>query len=186
MESMDVQQVRRTLTRVGVVLSSDNTFPPVTLVLAGGAAGMLGGLLSTSRVTIDCAVMWSDAGDAWDRLERAAVQVASELRLMDSWLNRKCRIFAGNLALDWWDRCEPVGIFGVLTVKRISRLDLLASKIVSAPRRPQDLKDIVSMAPTESELDLLEQHIDRVESEDLDRTSFEKQRKIIGTLRGVK
>lgn len=182
---MNVQLMRQALDRIGAVLAAQEGFPSVTLVLAGGAAGMLGELLPTSRVTIDCDVIWSDAQDVWMRIEEATRNVAQELELSPEWLNRKCAIFGFNLALGWLDRCEDVGTFGPLHLRRISRFDLIALKLVSAPKRPQDLKDIISMSPTAEELELLEAHIDRVESEDLDRASFERHRGIIERLRGM-
>lgn len=92
-------------------------------------------------------------------------------------------MFGFNLALGWHDRCEEVGKFSPLNVTRISRLDLLAMKLVSAAKRLQDITDLDSMKPTGSELDFLEAHLDRLEREDLDRQTFDRQRSILAGFR---
>ncbi|MBL8885229.1 MAG: hypothetical protein JNK16_01100 [Phycisphaerales bacterium] len=181
---MNVQLMRDALTRVGALLAGDSEAEASTLVLTGAAAGMFGGILPDVRVTTDCDVIWVDVDARWARIEESAKQVAADLGLAPDWLNRASKIFLFNLALGWFDRCELVGDFGPLHVLRLSRFDLMAAKIVSAPRRSQDFSDLNAMRPTGAELDLLEEHLDRLETEDLDRQSFDRHRQILAGLRG--
>jgi hypothetical protein len=67
---------------------------------------------------------------------------------------------------------------------RISRMDLIASKVMSSPKRPHDLEDLRDLKATNEELDFVEQHIDRLEAEDLDRREFSDQRAVLRSLRG--
>lgn len=157
----------------------------VRILVVGGTAGLLGGLLRGSRTTGDCDVMAVRPEGAWPDVERAAAAVAKEMKLPENWLNTNCRAFAWSMPLGWEGRCEPVGDFGLLEVWRASRIDLIASKIVAAPKRPQDIEDVRDMRPTADELDFVQEHIDRLERESLDAdASFDAQRAIVDVLRG--
>ncbi len=101
-------------------------------------------------------------------------------------LNRECTVFAWCLALGWRERTVVVGDFGPLRVCRLSRLDLMAMKIVGAPRRPQDYTDVADMRPTAADLDWLDAHLDRLASEHLGGEEFEQQRVLVASLRSVK
>lgn len=154
---------------------------PVRLrvIVAGGVAGLLGGMLSAARTTGDVDVIWAGTDVEWRAIERAAALVAAELSLPPRWFNRDCAQFEWCLPLGWKSRCVDVGVFGPLEVTRISRLDLLAAKLVSSPKRPQDLLDIREIAPSREEIAFLHEHLDRLESEHLGGETFERQRQIL-------
>lgn len=71
------------------------------------------------------------------------------------------------------------------TTQRLSRIDLIATKVFSAPRRPQDLADLRDINPTPEELDWVLRHLDRLEAEDLDRQTFDDQRAVVAGMRGA-
>ncbi len=153
------------------------------MVVAGGSAGLLAGVLARSRVTGDCDVMWSGGEGDWAQLTEAAGRAAAELGLPAMWLNRDCSMYAWCLPIAWESRCERVGVFGALDVWRLSRLDLVASKVMSSPKRPHDVEDLRAMRPSGEELDFAESNIDRLESEHLDGAEFADQRAVVRALR---
>ena len=151
-------------------------------MLAGGSAGLLAGLLANARTTADCDVIWTDSTE-WELMERSAREIAAEQGLPDRWLNRDCAVYAWSLPLGWLDRCEKVRTFGAFEVMRLARIALIASKVFGAPLRPQDMQDLRAIAPTASELDVVEAHLDRLASEHLDGDEFASQREVLRTLR---
>lgn len=128
--------------------------------------------------------MWQGDDTSWNEVSEAAKEVAHSLKLPETWLNRDCSMYAWCLPLGWQSRCESVETFGPLEVTRIARIDLIAAKIMGAPKRPQDLEDLRDMNPAPAELDFVKEHIDRLESEDLDGRDFADQRGILKVLRG--
>ena len=156
----------------------------VRIVLAGGVAGLFAGLLSAARTTTDCDVMAVESEADWHILAACAAEVADTLGLAPTWLSRDCAAFARALPLGWRQRTEAVGEFGLLRVERPSRFDLLGSKLLGAPRRPQDLEDLVRIAPTGEELAALHDHLDRAAREDLSGTTFDAQRAVLRALVG--
>jgi hypothetical protein len=93
-------------------------------------------------------------------------------------------MYAWALRLGWRQRCEPVGTYGPLVVLRLSRIDLIATKVIGAPKRPQDVEDLIQIQPTADELRIVAEHVDRLEAEDLDRRSFDDQRAILRAIGG--
>lgn len=169
--------------RTGDVLAQREVAGPIRLVIAGVVAGLLSGSLRASRITADFDVLWHDHPDLWQSVVSAAAEIAAELDLPPTWFNKDCSIDLDSFPLGWADRVEPVGQFGPLDVHRVSRFDLIASKVVSSPRRPQDLADLHDLAPTSSELDRVSEHLDRLASEHLDGHDYPAQRAIIQSLR---
>ncbi len=186
MQRLDSQLALRALRAVGTELASSVPARPARVVIAGGVAGLLGGWLSGARTTGDCDVISARPEEGWPAIESAAHVVALQLGLPSTWLNRDCSSFAWCLPLGWADRAEPVGQFGPLEVARLSRFDLIASKVMGAPKRPQDLEDLRALSPTPDELDRIVRHLDRLNAEHLgggggDR--FDEQRLIVGVFR---
>lgn len=138
---------------------------PITLYLVGGVAGRLTELLPPSRTTGDCDVMVIDPGQAWEQVKQAAKTAGEEVGLKEDWLNDECKMYAWQMPLGWQGRCEELGQFGPLKVMALSRQDLIASKVIGAPKRIQDRTDLQELKPTDAELDFVEQHLRRVEAE---------------------
>lgn len=167
----------------GLVLAKRGVRGPVNIVLAGGVAGLLGGLLDERRTTGDCDVLDIDGEEHWAPLSEAAAEVAISMGLPATWLNRDCQQYAWCFPLGWKSRTEEVGRFGPLHVRRVARFDLMASKVVASPKRPQDVLDVMAMGPTPEELDAIEQHLDRLSAEDLNGFDHAPQRAVLQALR---
>jgi hypothetical protein len=157
--------------------------PPATIVLAGASAAILGHLLGRGRSTTDCDVMRAEPEEAWAPLAKAAAVVGRRLGLRADWLSRDCQMYAWSLPLGWRERCEHVAKLGALDVWRLSRLDLICAKIMSAPRRPQDMEDLRAMEPEASDLEFATANLDRLSAESLDNEGFDDQRRVIADLR---
>jgi len=178
-------QLEQALRTTGVHFDALGIEVVVRLYLVGGSAGLLSGLLPAARTTGDVDVSAVEPDDCWEVVSRAAARAAKELDLPETWLNDKCRIYGWSLPLGWKGRCHRVDRFGPLDVWAIDRQDFIAAKVVSAPRRPQDLEDLRAVGPTAEELLFAEEHIDRIEREHLDPdASFEDARAILQALRG--
>jgi hypothetical protein len=83
-DSMNTSTVENALRRLGEVLSYDLD---IEILLVGGAAGMVTGVLSSTRTTLDCDVMVYNPPEAMSAVESAAQEVATELELPSNWLN---------------------------------------------------------------------------------------------------
>jgi len=183
--TLKASQLERALRATGLQLAGGGADRRIRLYVVGGSAGLLGGLLSEARMTGDVDVTAVEPHDLWGEVCQAAKETAKELDLPESWLNDECRIYAWKLPLGWRDRCRRTHTFGRLEVWVLDRRDFIGVKVVSAPRRPQDLEDVRAVRPTEKELDFAEEHIDRLEQEHLDPDhSFEEARAIVRALRG--
>lgn len=178
-QSAALEAIRET----GSVLAKQGSKGPFEIVLTGGVAGLLGGLLDARRTTGDCDVLDIDQEAHWRPLSEAAIEVARSMGLPPTWLNRDCQQYAWCFPLGWKGRTEPVGRFGPLDVRRVGRFDLMASKVVAGPKRPQDVLDVMAMRPTPDELKAIDQHLDRLSAEHLDGFDYAPQRAILQALR---
>jgi len=123
--------------------------------------------------------------DCWEGVESAAEEVADELGLPRGWLNRRCEMFAWTLPLGWKARCGRALVLGPLEVWLIARRDFIAARVVSAPRRPADVEDLLYVRPTADELAWAERHIDRLDMEHPDPDyPFDDVRSVLKALRG--
>lgn len=184
--ALDADQLDQALRATGGRLAADGVTGVVRLFLVGGSAGLLSGWLSGARSTGDVDVTLAEPVEEWETVIRAAAEVAEELGLPATWLNDKCRMYAWCLPLGWKGRSESLRTYGPLEVWRINRRDFIAAKVISAPRRPQDLEDLIAVKPTAEELDFTDEHLGRLERESLDPgQSFDDARAIVESLRGV-
>lgn len=172
----------KALRKTGDRLPSD--MQPLTLYLVGGVAGMLMKLLPPSRTTGDCDVMVIDPGQAWEQVKEAAKTTGDEMGLKADWLNDDCRMYAWQMPLGWQGRCKELVQFGPLKVMTLSRQDLIASKVMGAPKRIQDRTDLQELKPTAAELDFVEEHLHRVAS-DTEPGHCDAQMKIVSRMRNA-
>lgn len=125
----------------------------IELLLVGGAAGMLTGLLSPARTTHDCDVMVYAPPQAWHAVETAARLAARKLHLGSSWLNSDAQLLHRRLPVAWKSRRITVGRFGSraagLLVHAIGRPDFIAMKFIAG--RVQDREDLASLRITAAE-----------------------------------
>lgn len=134
---MDTPHIESALTRLGETLPEDLH---TEILLVGGAAAMLTGLLPASRTTIDCDVMHCRPDGQLREIERAAEAIAPDLGLPERWLNSDVRLRVDALPDGWSERKVYVGCYGPLLVHAISRSDFIAMKVLAG--RPQDLEDL--------------------------------------------
>lgn len=132
--------IERALERLGAVA---DVATECELLVVGGAAGMLTGVLPAARTTTDCDVMVYLPPSAMGTIERAAGRVAEELGLAANWLNSDVQLRLDTLPDGWRDRRVWIGQFGRLRVFAASRIDLAAMKVVAG--RTQDLEDLAAM-----------------------------------------
>ena len=128
----------------------------ITLLVVGGAAGMLTGLLDADRTTTDCDVMLYDPPGARELVDSIAAEVAADLGLSERWLNSGGMPWADAMPGGWKDRLETVLVRGPLIVRAVSRLDLIALKLMAG--RPQDIEDLETMAMNADEIAVLRAH----------------------------
>ena len=148
------------LQRVGESLAQhkpSSTGQPIELLLVGGAAGLLTGLLPSSRTTLDCDVMVYAPANAWHIVEQAAHIVGRELGLPTSWLNSVAQMRIDSLPNGWRERRILIGEFGRLHVWAVSRIDLIAMKFIA--HRAQDLEDLVALHVTAEDIALVERFV---------------------------
>jgi hypothetical protein len=122
---------------------------PVEMVLIGGAAGMLTGQLSKTRVTTDCDVIRWVPDQSQHAVLSVAKEMAREKGLPEDWINAQAMVL--DILPDGWHvRKVHIDTFGSLCVSCISRQDLLATKFYAG--HPRDVEDISSMSPSADEL----------------------------------
>lgn len=129
----------------------------VELLLVGGAAGMLTGVLPPSRTTTDCDVMMYVPASAMGAVELAAENVAQELGLRSTWLNSDVQLRIDALPSNWERRRVLIGTFGRLRIFAASRPDLIAMKVIAG--RVQDLEDLEAMRVRVDDVSFVRNHL---------------------------
>lgn len=153
----------------------------VEILVVGGAAGMLTGMLPPARTTFDCDVMVFVPAQAWHAVEQAGRRVAKELRLSPTWLNGEAgELFGYRLPGGWEDRRRVIGHYGRLTVYAVGRADLIAMKVVAG--RPQDREDLEQLRPTAAELEFVGAYLDGLVARGADARLIEDARVLLDSL----
>jgi hypothetical protein len=121
------------------------------VIIGGAALGLLGII---SRETRDCDVLFPALSDA---IREASRDFAGSYRrqghdLVDDWLNDKPSSLIDVLLHGWRDHLRSVFEGRVVTLKTLSRADLLRSKLFALCDRALDLQDCIELAPTNEEL----------------------------------
>lgn len=169
--------VERAMRRLGEALAAD---VDIELLLVGGAAGMLTGLLARDRVTTDCDVMVVVPAEASIRLELAAATVGAELGLSPSWLNREVQIRIDALPDGWRERRVSVGTFGPVRVYAASRPDLIAMKILAG--RDQDIEDVLAMRLRSDDVEFVLRYLDAMSRGGSSPRQIEDARRLLDVL----
>lgn len=154
-QRMNTSTVESALHRLGAVLVY---YQDIEIILVGGAAGMVTGVLSASRTTTDCDVMVYVPPAAMSVVERAAEVVATELGLPVRWLNSDVQLRRDALPDGWEKRRVFVGVYGRLRVSAVSRPDLIAMKVLAG--RAQDIEDLRAMRIRSDELAFVREYLD--------------------------
>lgn len=154
-DPMDTTTVERALRRMA---DAFDFHMDVEVLLVGGAAGMLTGVLEAGRTTVDCDVMLSAPPGAAVRLEEVARSIAPGEGLPATWLNDDASLVRWKLPEGWRERRVPVLERGRLRVFAASRVDLIALKALAG--RDQDIEDLRTMRVTAQDAAFVRTHLD--------------------------
>ena len=174
---MNTTVIERALEKLGERFSYHTE---VELLLVGGAAGMLTGLLPPARTTTDCDVMAYVPEDAMGAVENAAEQVAKELGLAATWLNSNVQLRRDALPDDWQTRRVWIGTWGQLRVFAVSRFDLIAMKVLAG--RAQDLEDIRSMKLRRDDVEFVRRYLDGLPAKGTTPEQMAEAREVLQSL----
>ncbi len=174
---MNTTTVEHALERLGERLAYHRE---VELLLVGGAAGMLTGLLPRTRTTTDCDVMSYIPESAMTAVEAAAEQVAEQLGLASTWLNSNVQLRRDALPDGWETRRVWIGTWGELRVFAVSRVDLIAMKVLAG--RAQDLEDIRSMRPRADDVEFVSRYLDGLPAKGTSPEQIAEAREVLESL----
>jgi hypothetical protein len=92
--------------------------------------------------------------DLSDELKQASFEVAKKLQIGQDWLNNQVHPLGKRLGKDWKLKCQCVYQGKAITLKSISRQDLINSKFhATIERTGKDYTDILWLKPTLEELE---------------------------------
>jgi len=143
-------QLRRALAALAALLPADK---PAEMILIGGGAGMLSGLLPDGRQTVDLDVMEVTPPEILDLCCYHAPSVAEELGISPRWFDATPHTIRHTMLDGWRERTVSVGRFGPLEVRAIARIDLISLKAIAS--RHRDLLDLHSLRVTRSEVECI-------------------------------
>jgi hypothetical protein len=143
----DVRVVQRALRQLGQELGDG---PTIEILVIGGAAAHLLGLLPPEMTTADVDAVRFRPPGALEEVLGAAVQMASREGLPRGWFNHDdAGLYAHALPPGWEVRRMDVGRFGRLQVFALGRPDLIAMKFFA--HRQVDIEHLTSIGVTEAE-----------------------------------
>jgi hypothetical protein len=119
------------------------------LTICGGAALILMG--TTLRGTTDVDVLAKKIPEA---VLAAAKVVAKKLKSPETWLNNQVNSLIERLPKDWEDHLVTVYTGQAITVRSISRQDMINAKLHAAiDRRAADFDDLIHLKPSSVEIE---------------------------------
>jgi hypothetical protein len=143
---LNPSQLRRALSALAALLPQDK---PAEMILIGGGAGMLSGLLPDGRQTVDVDVMDVTPPEIFDLCCYHAPRIAEECGISPSWFDATPHTIRHTMLDGWRERTVPVGEFGPLRVRAIARIDLISLKLIAG--RERDLNDLDALEVTAEE-----------------------------------
>lgn len=151
MSSQDID-VQKAIQMLDSVLGSIQH--KVTLYTCGGTALIYLGY--DGRRTSDVDVI---ATSLEPEVQKAAVQVAKKLKINPDWLNTKVTPLGDRLGKGWKKKCTTLFQGDAVTLKVISRQDLINSKVHAAvDRQSADYTDVLWLKPSLKELGLAKEY----------------------------
>lgn len=174
---MNTSIVEAALLRLGNELGDQQD---IEILLVGGAAAMITGLLPPSRTTIDCDVMVYLPSDMMARVERVAEKIAGDLDLAPNWLNSDVQIRLDALPEGWNQRKILVGIYTRLRVSAASRPDLIAMKVLAG--RDQDIEDLQAMRVRRDDVDFVNTYLDKLAEKGTSLEQIKQARELLSAL----
>lgn len=118
------------------------------ITICGGAALNLQGITSRSTQDIDVLAPRIDTA-----LKEISIDIASDFNLNQNWLNNGASMFTSEIMPGWEDRTLLIYKGESLKVYSLTRIDLLSMKFAAFYDRASDLKDIISLNPSLSDLE---------------------------------
>lgn len=92
-------------------------------------------------------------------LQEAADIVAKRMRINHEWLNNRVAPLGDRLGKGWKKKCQTIFQGRAVTLKCISRQDLINSKLHAAvDRKAKDYSDLIWLSPTAKEIELARQY----------------------------
>jgi hypothetical protein len=147
---LNSSQLRRALSALAALLPQST---PAEMILIGGGAGMLSGLLPDGRQTVDVDVMDVTPAEIFDLCCYHAPRIAEECGISPSWFDATPHTIRHTMLDGWRERTVPVGEFGPLRVRAIARIDLISLKAIAS--RTRDLLDLESLQVTRAEVEFI-------------------------------
>ncbi len=175
--SMSTSTVEKALRRLGEVLVYHCD---IEILIVGGAAGMVTGVLPATQTTMDCDVMVYDPPEAMTAVESAADEVATELALASDWLNSNVQMRLDALPAGWEQRRISVGSYGRLRVWAASRPDLIAMKVLAG--RDQDIEDLQAMRIRPDDVQFVHEYLDALADKGTQQEQIDDARGLLASL----
>ena len=157
MSALDQATIRSALAATGRHLRLDRD---VEILLVGGAAGVLTGLLPAAWTTADVDTIHCHLARDRDAVLDAAADAGRELALPPAWLNDWSGLYVWTLPPGWQSRRVLVGTFGRLHVFAVGRQDLIALKFIA--HRERDLEHLRLLIVTPAERDAVRTYLDQL------------------------
>ena len=160
--SLDANQLDRALESVAIRLR-ENLADPVEIVVCGGSALILTGIVARTTRDVDIVALASPQGlyspdPLPEDLERAAKEAAEDLGLPPNWLNNgpsrgQGGLFQMGLPQGLQGRWHSRGYGSHLTVHFIDRLDQIHFKLyAAADRGGYHIEDLLALEPSSDEM----------------------------------
>lgn len=143
---LNSSQLRRALSALAALLPQST---PAEMILIGGGAGMLSGLLPDGRQTVDVDVMDVTPAEIFDLCCYHAPRIAEECGISPSWFDATPHTIRHTMLDGWRERTVLVSEFGPLRVLAIARIDLISLKLIAG--RERDLNDLGALQVTAEE-----------------------------------
>lgn len=128
----------------------------IEILLVGGLAGVVTGVLPATRITVDCDIAILEPAEAASAVRTAADEIGRTLKLGRNWLSDQVSHL--NVVPDGWrSRRQHVGHFGKLQIYAVGRLDLIAMKVLA--HRDLDVEDLHQMKVTREEIGFVSRYL---------------------------
>ncbi|HEV7302433.1 MAG TPA: DUF6036 family nucleotidyltransferase [Tepidisphaeraceae bacterium] len=157
---MDGKTIRVALAEVGEALAAGEQ---IDILIVGGTAGMLTGLLPDYVATDDVDVMDCHMPADKEAVFDAAERVALTLGLPGSWMSDFAALHRWKLPRGWDERKVLVGLFGRLVVHAVGRQDFITMKLLA--HRQKDIDHLSHLRLVADDLKFVLDRFDELEED---------------------
>jgi hypothetical protein len=155
-------------------------YDEIEMLIVGGMAGKLAGVLPPNRQTIDCDIMVYDPETAFGAVEQEAFSIAKEMGLPTKWLNSAAHGYLIYLPSGWEKRRKMLGRFGLLKVYYVDRFDLIALKVLAG--RAVDQQDLLTMRVLPQEVAQVRKHLTTLKGRGVSNQTIQAARELLDAL----